>query len=147
MQQTKDILANMVSDLTLLTRRTMIENGVESDSDLVKSVEFIPSDSGLQLLANDYYEYVSTGRKPKARKVPIEDLIPWIKKYNIGSGNINSLAWAIQKGIYENGIKGKNYADPVENTVADMSSEQLAEVLSEVIADEMVDALSPLTKN
>lgn len=142
--QTKDILANMVSDLTLLAQRTMIENGVESNSDLVKSVEFIPSTSGLQLLANDYYEYVSTGRKPKARKVPIEDLIAWVKKYGIGN---NSTAWAIQQSIYINGIKGKAFADPIENTVADMSSEQLAELLSEVIADEMVVAFNPLTKS
>lgn len=146
MVETTDILKQLISDLTLLTKRTMIENGVEEKSDLIKSIEFIPSSSGLQLLANDYYQYVSTGRKPKARKVPIEDLIEWVKKYSIGSGNVNQTAWAIQQSIYKRGIIGKGYENPVEEGVADMSSEQLAEVLSEVIADEMVIAFDPLTK-
>ncbi len=144
--ETVKILETLVNDLTLLARRTMIENGVQSDSDLIKSIEFIPSSSGLAMVANDYYEYVSTGRKPKARKVPIEDLIPWIKKYGIGAGDINQLAWRIQQGIYKNGIKGKSFSTPVEDNVADLSSQELAEVLSEVIADEMVMAFEPITK-
>lgn len=143
---TKNILPQFIEDMVLLTRRTMIENGVEEQSDLIKSVEYIPTNSGMQLLANDYYEYVSTGRRPKARKVPIEDLIVWIKKYGIAAGDINSIAWAIQKSIYENGIKGKSFINPVENTVADFSSEKLAEALSEVIADEMVMAFEPISK-
>lgn len=124
----------------------MIENGVESNSDLVKSVEFIQTNSGLQLLANDYYQYVSTGRRPRARKVPIEDLIPWIKKYNVGSGNINSIAWAIQQSIYKKGLKGKSFSDPVEQNVADLSADMLADELATVIADEMVAAFDPITK-
>jgi len=146
MKKTVDILKQLINDLTLLTRRTMIENGVESDSDLIKSIEFIPVQSGLQLIANDYYQYVSTGRRPKARKVPIEDLIVWIKQNGIGAGNVNGLAWAIQQSIYKQGIKGKTFTTEVEDNVADMSSEELAEVLSNLIADEMVDAFKPLTK-
>lgn len=146
MLKPNEILSQLIDDLVLLTQRTMIENGVEANSDLVKTIEFIPSNSGLQLVANDYYEYVSTGRRPKARKVPIEDLIPWIKKYGIGSGDINALAWRIQQGIYKNGIKGKSYTSPVAENVAELSSEELAEVLSNVIVDEMVEAFEPLTK-
>lgn len=143
---TKNILPQFIDDMVLLTRRIMIENGVEANSDLIKSVEYIPTSSGMQLLANDYYEYVSTGRRPKARKVPIEDLIVWIKKYGIAAGDINGIAWAIQKSIYENGIKGKSFINPVEDTVADFSSEKLADALSEMIADEMVAAFDPITK-
>lgn len=144
---TKIILERMITDLTLLVQRIMISAGVRPDSDLIKSIEFIPTDSGLQLLANDYYQYLSTGRKPKARKVPIENLISWIKKYKIGSGDINNLAWAIQQGIYKNGIKGKAYADLVSDSVAELSSEQLSTVLSELLLEDMVMAFDPLTKN
>jgi hypothetical protein len=136
----------MITDLTLLAQRTMIENGLAADSDLVKSVVLVEKNGGLQLLALDYYEYVSTGRRPKARKVPVEDLIVWIKSKGIGAGNINNMAFAIQQSIYKRGIKGKAFANPVENNVADLASEELAELLSEVIADDMVDAFKPLTK-
>jgi len=146
METPVDILNELISDLVLLVQRTMIDNGVDSNSKLLSTIEFIEKDNGLQLLANDYFQYVSTGRKPKARKVPIEDLILWIKSKGIGSGKINNIAWAIQKTIFENGIKGKNYLDPVEENVADLSSEQLVELLSEVIANEMVMAFEPLTK-
>ncbi len=135
-----DIVSTLVNDLTLLAQRTMIENGVANDSELVKSVQFIPKNSGLQLLANDYYEYLSTGRRAGARKVPINDLIDWIKKKGIAGANVNAVAWRIQQSIYRNGIRGKFYSNPVEQNVADMASEQLAEILSEVIADEMVMA-------
>lgn len=146
MKTTKELMKDLITDLTLLAQRTMIENGLEANSDLVKSVAFIEKDNGLQLVANDYYTYVSTGRRPKARKVPVEDLIIWIKSKGIGAGNINGLAFAIQQSIYKNGIRGKGFENPVENNVADMASEELAEVLSEVIADEMVMAFQPLTK-
>lgn len=140
MLNSKDILNQLTVDLQLLATRTMIQSGVEQNSDLVKSVQFIPSSSGLQLLANDYYTYVSTGRRPRARYVPIEDLIAWVKKYKIGSGNVNGIAWAIRQAIFKNGIRGKNYSTTVEENIADLSSEELAETLSEMIADEMVAA-------
>jgi hypothetical protein len=146
MKKPVDIFKQFEKDLVVLVQQTMIEQGVPKKSDLVKSVEFVSEDNGLRMYAFDYYEWLSTGRKPRARKIPIEALISWIKKYRIASGrSVNSVAWAIQQSIYRNGIKGRAFATPVENLVADFSSEEFAEILSEVIADEMVLAFEPLT--
>lgn len=142
----KILFEQFKADLNALVAKILIENGIEKNADLISSIDFIPNDSGMSMLANDYYQYVSTGRKPKARKVPIDDLIAWVKKYKIGSGNVNNTAWAIQQSIYRNGIKGKNYLEKVDESVADLSSEKLAEFLSVVIADDMVAVFDPLIK-
>jgi hypothetical protein len=143
----KDILIELKSDIETIVKNLMIQKGVNKNSNIIDSIEFIDTENGISMLANDYYQYLSTGRKPKARKVPIEDLITWIKKYNIGSGNLNQIAFKIQRSIFLNGIKGKNYIDIINNSVADYSSEELAEILSNIIADQLVEAFKPLTKN
>jgi hypothetical protein len=133
----KNIYKQFIVDLNLLVKRIIIEHGIENNSKLVDSISFIASDSGLSMLAMDYYTYASTGRKPRARKVPLDDLIIWIKQYGIGSGNINNIAWAIQQSIFKNGIKPKNYLTSVEDTVGNVSAEKLALILADLMAEEM----------
>ena len=107
----------------------MVSRGLDNDSDLVKSVDMGYSGDFFQLLANDYYQYVSRGRRPRARKVPVEDIIAWIKEKNINyRGSINSAAFAIQQAIYKRGIKGKLF----EESVIDFSSETIAEAAATI---------------
>ena len=135
----------ILDELTKATKVVMAKKGVERNSNLLKTVEWEKKQNGFVLLANDYYQYVSSGRKRGARKVPITDLIPWIKKYNIrptAGQTINQLAFAIQSSIYKSGIRGKKFEDPVENVTLDMITEGTAEILSEAIANGIADSIN-----
>ncbi len=136
----KDLLLDFKNDLELIVQRIMVQKGIKENSNILDSIEFIKSDNGISMLANDYYLYVSEGRKPQARKIPIQDLIDWVKRYKIGSGDVNKTAYAIQQSIYINGIRGKKFIDLVANSVGDYSAEQLSELLSELIAEQFGEA-------
>lgn len=136
MTDANDIVKEFIKDLEAAVRATMISKGMKAEDDVVKTIQFKEKKEGLfEMIANDYYLYQSTGRRAGARKVPISDLITWIKEKGIGFGNINSLAFAIQTSIYKNGIKGKNYIDPVEEVVADTSEVKLADGLEEALLE------------
>jgi len=129
-------------ELNLVVQQVLIKNGVDKNSDLVKSVEWEDGKSrdSLYMYVNEYYSYLSKGRKPRnPRKVPIDALIRFIKKNNVRSANktTNQLAFAMQQSIYLKGIKGKNYVDEVEKTVADYASNSLGDFLEEAVADSL----------
>lgn len=129
-------------ELTIAAQHVLIKKGVDRNSKLVKTMEYEYKDDMFVLIANDYYQYVSTGRKKNVRKVPVQDLIKWIKDKRIPiRGSINSTAFAIQTAIYKNGIKAKKFQDPVVDVTSDMVAEYSAEELSELIVNELVDAL------
>ena len=137
----------ILEEMTKAVKIVMQQKGIERNSDLIKSTEVIWKNNAFVMIANDYFEYASGGRRPRARKVPIKDLLSWIKQYGIrprAGQTTNQLAFAIQQSIYKNGIKKKNYADPVEETLTDLSAEATAEVLSEVIVDAIADSLETI---
>lgn len=78
------------------------------------------ADSALDLFALDYAQWLNTGRKPLARKVPISALLTFIKQRNLRgrdkkSGRFlesNRLAFMIQNAIYKNGIRGRHFIEP-----------------------------------
>jgi hypothetical protein len=96
------------------------------------------------LLANDYFQAVAYGRPKHARLVPAEDLIKWMKKKGIAprNGTYNSVAYLIQQSIYRNGIKARNFNQPIIDTTTDIISEDLATTLSEEIATEIANDLT-----
>ena len=106
------------------------------DSDLSRSIEYQYRNDSFIMLANDYFQYVASGRPPKARKVPVEDLIKWMKKKGIApsKGDYNATAFAIQQAIYKNGLKPRPFINPIIETDLDIISEDFAYELSEDIA-------------
>lgn len=145
-QITNEILQALLDDIVKIVRTTMINSRVDRSSDLVKSVRAeVDSNNAVTIIANDYYEYVSSGRRPRARKVPIQDLISWIKEEGItprGGQTINSLAFSIQTSIYKNGIKGKKFEKQVELNSLDLLAEEFTEMLSEIITNDLQQAFS-----
>ena len=136
----------VLKEMTAAVRIILIRKGIERNSNLVKSAEVKWDDkrNAFVLLANDYFEYASGGRRPNARKVPIADLLDWMKRYGIrprAGQTVNQTAFSIQTAIYKSGIKKKNYADPVEDTLTELSSEATAELLSEVIAEAIAETI------
>ena len=141
----EQIVEEFKQELTKAVQAVLIKNGVDKRSDLVNSIEWTTQNGTFVMLANDYYEYVSTGRRPRARKVPIMPLIQWIKDKRIKgrsrtTGRFitnNSLAFAIQTSIYKTGIKGKNYINEVEEVVADLSEIRMADGLEQLLLTEI----------
>jgi len=145
-QVANEILKALLDDVVQTVRVTMIRADVERDSDLIKSVNAeISNNSVVTIIANDYYEYVSRGRRVRARKVPIEDLIDWIKEESIrprAGQTINQLAFAIQTSIYKNGIRGKRFANQVELNSLNILEEEFTQMLSEIITNDLQQAFS-----
>ncbi|RZL14046.1 MAG: hypothetical protein EOO62_06500 [Hymenobacter sp.] len=76
---------------------------------------------GLTIVAQDYLQWLDSGRKPGGKKVPISALIQFVKNRQLnrgkngrftGEASINAIAWAIQTSIYKHGIKGRHFIDP-----------------------------------
>ena len=141
------ITNEFIKEITLATNIILNQNKL-AGSDLEKSVEWVYRNNQLVLLANDYFLWVSTGRRPKARKVPIESLIKWMKDKGIAptKGNYNSSAFAIQQAIYVNGIKARNYINPITTSVVDLTTELLSTYLAEIIATIVAEALTKTIK-
>lgn len=146
-KQIQKMLTDLLQQLQKITLMTITQSGVKANSDLAKSVQYVIVGNNIQMEVAAYYPYVSSGRKPMIRKVPIKDLIPWIKQYGIRprpGQTINQLAFAIQTSIYKRGIRAKNYVDKVETGVADYTALTLADELAEVIADDLVEMFTPV---
>ena len=137
----------LLDELLAETRQIMLMRGVDTRSDLVRSTEWTYGKNVFTLLANDYFVWVNTGRKPKARKVPVEALIPWMKKNNIrprSGQTYNSLAYAIQQSIYKLGIKGKLYTSAIIDESMEKIAYELIADASIQICDEVVNKLELL---
>ncbi len=77
--------------------------------------------SALTVFVADYAKYVEEGRRPGARKVPLDVLITWIKRRRVGVNrtakgrfarrvmSVSQLAYAIQNAIYKRGIRGRPF--------------------------------------
>jgi hypothetical protein len=142
-----EMITNLMQELQKITVMTLTQSGVKPNSLLAKSIQYVTTKDGVQMLAASYYPYVSGGRKARMRRVPIADLIPWIKQYGITprfGQTINQLAFAIQTSIYKRGIRAKNFEDKVETGVADYASIALADELAEQVADDLVEAFEPV---
>jgi hypothetical protein len=136
---TQELLNELATATELILSQYKLGN-----SDLAESIEYVYKDNFFVLLANDYFQYVAYGRPKKARKVPVEDLIKWMKKKGISprGGDYNSAAFMIQRSIYENGIKARPFVNPIVETTTEIISEDLANDLSEQIATEIANDLT-----
>lgn len=142
-EQVNQTFEALQDELTLATQKLLDSIKGLKGSNLVKSIEYEFRDDAFVLIAFDYYTYVSEGRRPRARKVPVESLIRWIKEKRISTRGktVSQTAFAIQQAIYKRGIKGKKYEDDVVELSAEMISETTAEDLSWYIVDDLVDII------
>lgn len=76
---------------------------------------------GLTIVAQDYLQWLDTGRKPGGKKVPIAALIQFVKNRQLnrgkngrftGAASISSIAYAIQTAIFKHGIAGRHVLNP-----------------------------------
>lgn len=135
----------LLEELALATEKILQQYKL-ANSDLIRSVEYKWTGDWFELIANDYFMNVAFGRQRRARKVPVEDLIKWMKKKGIApkNGDYNSAAFNIQRAIYLNGIKARPYVNPIIETDLDIISEDFAYELSEDIALEIATDIEKL---
>jgi len=98
-----------------------------SRSELVKSIEGKWGANSIEVWAYEYAIYIDSGRRVGAKRVPLWALVDWIKRYNIGDGSIsvNSLAFLIQRAIFENGIKPRPYLDQFTAEAIELITDKL----------------------
>jgi len=116
--------------------------GLRDDSRLIRSFETRTNFRVVQFLANDYYDFVDRGRRPFTRKVPIERLLDWIRRYNISAQGMtsNQLAFAIQTNIYKYGIEPKLMKEAMTNSMLDILEKNMTNELEKLIAEEAASA-------
>jgi hypothetical protein len=129
----------IINEIIASTKQIMIQYKLGNTA-LINSIEWQYKENIFMMIANDYFQWVNSGRRPRARKVPVEALIKWLKKKNIVPSKgqtINSLAFAIQNSIYKVGIRARMFTDPIIGITLDTLEMYIADQLSVQIADEI----------
>ena len=93
------------------------------------------NDFTFNLFYNDYLEYIESGRKPKARKVPIMAIISWMKR-NFISDDVR-VAYAIRQSIYQLGIPPRPLLQPFGNMLDKRFEEKLYDYIFNTITEQL----------
>ena len=108
---TADIMAS-----SMLVNDKVGRNTISPNSDIFK--EMYAKASGnivIQLLLNDYVQYIESGRKAGSKFPPIQPIVQWAKKRNIPTDN--STIFLIRRAIAEDGIKPRPFMYKVLETI------------------------------
>ena len=111
MNITADIMAS-----SMLVNDKVGRNTIAPNSDIFK--EMYAKASGnivIQLLLNDYVQYIESGRKAGSKFPPIQPIVQWAKKRNIPTDN--STIFLIRRAIAEDGIKPRPFMYKVFETI------------------------------
>ena len=125
------IIEKVAIELAALLRAAILDISPQrnnlSNSELVKSVEERFTENSIEIWAYEYAIFIDSGRKAGARRVPLWALVDWIKRYNLSDGRIsvNSLAFLIQRSIFENGIKPRPYLDKYTTDAVELITVEL----------------------
>lgn len=113
-----DITNNIRREILSLFRQILeSENAINKRSGTDLSVSHLSHDAEahntddiFSLMYNDYLQFIESGRKPFAKKVPVKALIKWAKERGIPSDN--HTIFAIRESIYKRGIEARKLLDP-----------------------------------
>ena len=111
MNITADIMASSVMVNNKVGRNTIAPN-----SDIFK--EMYAKASGnivIELLLNDYVQYIESGRKAGSKFPPLEPIVQWAKKRGIKTDN--STMFLIRSAIVRDGIKPRPLMYKVLETI------------------------------
>ena len=111
MNITADIMASSV-----MVNNKVGRNTIAPDSKIFK--EMYAKASGnivIELLLNDYVQYIESGRKAGSKFPPLEPIVQWAKKRGIKTDN--STIYKIRSAIVRDGIKPRPFMYKVLNTI------------------------------
>ena len=111
MNITADIMAS-----SMLVNDKVGMNTIAPNSSIFK--EMYAKASGnivIQLLLNDYVQYIESGRKAGSKFPPIQPIVQWAKKRGIPTDN--STIFLIRRAIAEDGIRPRPFMYKVFETI------------------------------
>lgn len=92
----------------------------ENTSNFVKSLEVVPNPTDgplVQVLIPSYIQFIESGRRPHATKVPVSVLIEWANRKGIDSDN--STIFAIRQAIFRDGIDPRPMFEAIDAAAHD----------------------------
>jgi hypothetical protein len=103
-------------------------------------------DTIIQVLADDYFQWVQSGRLPGKKGVPIEAIEKWIKDRGLQGRdkkgkfiNKRSFAFAIQNNIKKFGIRPSNFLDVALEMIGD--DPRIMELLENESYDDLINLI------
>lgn len=87
------------------------------------------------LFYNDYLEYIENGRKPFAKKVPVQALIQWARRKNIPDDS--STIYAIRESIFQKGIKARPILQYFEQELDELFDNDLSDRIFDTITKKL----------
>lgn len=111
MNITADIMAS-----SMLVNEKVGRNTIAPYSDIFKQMYAKASGNiVIQLLLNDYVQYIESGRKAGSKFPPIQPIVQWAKKRGIPTDN--STIFLIRRAIAEDGIRPRPFMYKVFETI------------------------------
>ena len=111
MNITADIIAS-----SMLVNDKVGRNTIAPNSDIFKQMYAKASGNiVIQLLLNDYVQYIESGRKAGSKFPPIQPIVQWAKKRGISTDN--STIFLIRRAIAEDGIRPRPFMYKVLETI------------------------------
>ena len=111
-----NITADIMASNLMLNKKGI--NTIAPKSDIFKQMYAKASGNiVIQLLLNDYVQYIESGRKAGSKFPPIEAIRKWAKK-KLGKED-NSTIFLIRRKIVEDGIKPRPFMYKVFDTIYD----------------------------
>ena len=109
-----NITADIMSSNLMLNKKGI--NTIAPDSNIFKEMKAKASGNiVIELLLNDYVQYIESGRKAGSKFPPIQPIVQWAKKRGIKTDN--STIFLIRRAIAEDGIKPRPFMYKVLETI------------------------------
>ena len=109
-----NIMADIMASNLMLNKKGI--NTIAPNSDIFKQMYAKASGNiVIQLLLNDYVQYIESGRKAGSKFPPIQPIVQWAKKRNIPTDN--STIFLIRRAIAEDGIRPRPFMYKVLDTI------------------------------
>ena len=108
------ITADIMASNLMLNKKGI--NTIAPKSDIFKQMYAKASGNiVIQLLLNDYVQYIESGRKAGSKFPPIQPIVQWAKKRGIPTDN--STIFLIRRAIAEDGIRPRPFMYKVLETI------------------------------
>jgi hypothetical protein len=123
-----------------------VASGKLRDSVTVTTVKRSENDTIIQVMAEEYSQWVQSGRLPGKKGVPIAALEKWIKDRRLQGrdkkgrfSTRRSFAFAIQKNIKKFGIRPANFLDVALEMIGD--DPRIMELLGDEAYEELINLI------
>jgi hypothetical protein len=125
----------VLDQLYATTLKALLDIGLATNSDIVKSVTVTPNNNGIEILTENYAIYIDSGRRPLARRVPFNVILAWVKDRGISftGKSDREVAYMIQTSIYRKGIRPRKFISTLQKDIERLTGETIEEAILEDI--------------